>query len=195
MKKRIVISLIVFIIWTLLVFTNKLVWFDDAIYNFLYGFKGDTCTKIMQFFTIFAEPIILTGVGLVVLICKYKKFLFLVGTICGSSLLNLILKNIFRRERPLHFRFIEEKGFSFPSGHAMASMSFYGFLIILIMSSKLGKKYKYFLSIILGIIIFLVGLSRIYLGVHYPSDIISGYLVSFMWLNIVYELMKKERVI
>ena len=194
MKKRVIICLIIFIIWISLIFTDNIGWFDNAVYNCLYSLKSDTFTNIMKIITALSNPvtiIILTGLSLVGLIWQYKKSLFLVGTIGGSTLLNVILKNIFRRARPEHYRFIEETGFSFPSGHAMGSMSFYGFFIILVLNSKLSKTYKYIISIILGLIIFLIGISRIYLGVHYPSDIVGGYLISFIWLNIVYELMRK----
>ena len=195
MKKRIIISLIIFIIWTILVCTNNINWFNDSVYDFLYSLKSNTFTNIMKIFTFFANTkaiVFLSLLSLLGLFFKTKKPLYLVGTIIVSTILNNVLKIIFRVNRPEHYRFITAGGFSYPSGHAMASMTFYGFFIIFVINSNLDKKYKYILSIIIFIFILFIGLSRIYLGVHYPSDIIGGWLISFILLNIANELVKKE---
>ena len=94
-----------------------------------------------------------------------------------ATTLNQILKHIFRRPRPL-YRLIKIGGFSFPSGHAMVSMAFYGYLLYLANTFIDNKKQKKVIIFILSTIILLVGISRIYLGVHYCSDIITGYSIS-----------------
>ena len=106
------------------------------------------------------------------------------------TLLNILLKNIVQRPRPIDYRLIEEVGYSFPSGHSMISMAFYGFIIFLIF--RYGKnKNKVFWEVLLGIIIFLIGISRIYLGVHYASDVVAGFLIAIFYLFVYITVILK----
>ena len=109
----------------------------------------------------------------------------------NSSIINKILKAIFVRPRPNVLRLIKQGGYSFPSGHAMASMTFYGFLIYLIIKSNINKNIKILLTSLLTILILLIGISRIYLGVHYASDILAGYLVSIIYLILFTSVINK----
>ena len=95
------------------------------------------------------------------------------------------------RERPLELMIITEDGYSFPSGHAMAALGFYGFIIYLICISNSKKFIKIVFSILLGLLIFLIGVSRIYLGVHYASDVLAGFLISGAYLILYVILFKK----
>lgn len=105
-------------------------------------------------------------------------------TVAGGGLVNLLLKSYFERERPNVNRIIEEDGFSFPSGHSMGSMTYYGFLIYLVLRSKQKPLTKVGLGILLGLVILGIGISRIYLGVHYPSDVLAGFIAGIVWLVI-----------
>ena len=96
-----------------------------------------------------------------------------------------------QRPRPSKFQIISEKGYSFPSGHSMVSMAFYGLLIYLIYKYIKNKKLKYSLIVTLSILIFLIGISRIYLGVHYASDVIAGFCISLSYLMIYINVLKK----
>ena len=87
---------------------------------------------------------------------------------------------------------IEEDGFSFPSGHSMLAIGIYGFLMFLIYKSNLEKKYKTILMTLLTIIIVVVGLTRMYLGVHYPSDIIGGYLIIGAYLIVFISIINEK---
>ena len=107
-----------------------------------------------------------------------------------STLLNQGLKYIVQRPRPTEFRIIDETGYSFPSGHSMASMAFYGFLIYLIYKNIKNKYIKWGLIITLSVLIILIGMSRIYLGVHYTSDVIAGFLISISYLIIFTSIIK-----
>lgn len=100
------------------------------------------------------------------------------------GLLNQILKNIVQRPRPTEFRMIDESGYSFPSGHSMASAAFYGFLIYLVYKKVKNKKLKITIITLLSLLIILIGISRIYLGVHYTSDVLAGFFVSISYLTI-----------
>ena len=108
-----------------------------------------------------------------------------------STGLNLLLKNIVQRPRPNEFRLIDETGYSFPSGHSMVSMAFYGFLIYLIYKFVKSKRLKWILIIILSALIITIGISRIYLGVHYTSDVLAGFTISVSYLVIYTSIVKK----
>ena len=116
------------------------------------------------------------------------RFYFI--TVAGGGLLNLLLKNFFERERPNIHSMIEADGFSFPSGHSMGSMTYYGFLGYLILRSKRNPLSKVGLGILLCLIILLIGISRIYLGVHYPSDVLAGYAAGLAWLVVCISVLE-----
>lgn len=184
-KQKIIILSCIFIIWTILVVTNSLTLFDDKIYQFIISFQNDTLTNIMKVITSFANPLTIVSLclaSLLSLIWKYKASIYLIIITIISTVFNFLTKNIVLRTRPDHLRLIEETGYSFPSGHAMGSIAFYGFIIFLLSKSKINKYLKIFLSIIIGLTIFLIGISRIYVGVHYPSDIIGGFLLGYIIL-------------
>ena len=102
----------------------------------------------------------------------------------SSLLLMFILKTYFQRDRPLLPVIGEAKGFSFPSGHALISVVFYGLFIHMIWHEVKTKWLRNLLVIILSILILLIAFSRIYLRVHYASDVIAGIAVGFIWLVI-----------
>ena len=95
-----------------------------------------------------------------------------------------------QRPRPIEFRIIDENGYSFPSGHSMVSAAFYGFLIYLIYKNIKNKYLKWGLITILSLLIIFIGISRIYLGVHYTSDVLAGFLISISYLIIFTSLIK-----
>lgn len=98
--------------------------------------------------------------------------------------INQLIKFIIRRPRPIVNRIIEEKGFSFPSGHTMGSMAFYGFIIYLVYKKIDNKKIKWILIISLSIFTFLIGVSRIILGVHYTTDVLAGFFLTISYLTL-----------
>ncbi|KHE72885.1 phosphatase PAP2 family protein [Halobacillus sp. BBL2006] len=102
----------------------------------------------------------------------------------GISALTKVLKLIFERQRPEVLAQYDGVGFSFPSGHSTGSMVFYGFLIYLIVISRLKKGWKWLINILLVLLILSVGSSRIYLGVHYFTDVLAGFLFGLAWLAI-----------
>ena len=143
-------------------------------------------TPVAKIITQFGGAMILTSIAIILLILiKDRKIGILIWiNLIISTLLNQILKHIVQRPRPIEFRIIDESGYSFPSGHSMVSTAFYGFLIYLIYKNVKNKYLRNSLMIILSILIILIGTSRIYLGVHYTSDVIAGFLISISYLII-----------
>ena len=109
-------------------------------------------------------------------------------------IINRLLKFIIRRPRPQAFVLVIENGYSFPSAHAMIGFAFYGFIIYLIMKSKKNKKEKIIYSTLLSLLILVVGISRIYLGVHYASDVIGGFLIALLYLVIFIKYIYKKNI-
>lgn len=99
----------------------------------------------------------------------------------GVWLLNELLKQIFRRQRPQGIQLLTAVDFSFPSGHAMITMASVSLLIYFVIRFIKNKKVAYLLSVILFIYALLIGISRIYLGVHYFSDVIVGWIIAGVW--------------
>lgn len=102
-----------------------------------------------------------------------------VGTI---SAIDQLLKVLVRRRRPQGFRLVEAPGLSFPSGHSMAAMAFYGYGIWLTQSAAGGFSFGLLITVVLACAIFAIGVSRIYLGVHYASDVLGGFCLASAWL-------------
>ena len=111
--------------------------------------------------------------------------------LCIATGLNLILKHVLQRPRPTDYSIISESGYSFPSGHSMISMAFYGFIIYLIYKYVKNKYIKVSLITFLSILIILIGISRIYLGVHYTSDVLAGFLMAISYLVIYISAINK----
>lgn len=149
-------------------------------------FISDNITPIAKGITQLGGAIFLVTLTVILLIViKNRKIGLLICANLGiSTLLNQILKYIIQRPRPTGYRIIDESGYSFPSGHSMVSAAFYGFLIYLIYKNIRNKYLKYLLITLLSSLIILIGTSRIYLGVHYTSDVLAGILISISYLII-----------
>ena len=146
----------------------------------------DFATPIAKFITNFGGAIFLSTICIILfIIIKNKKIgLSIIMNIAIIAILNQVLKRILQRPRPTEFRIIEETGYSFPSGHSMVSMAFYGYLIYLIYKYIKNKYVKCISIVLLSILICSIGISRIYLGVHYTSDVLGGFLISVSYLII-----------
>ena len=187
-------ALTIFILFTILVVTNNVTWFDDPIYHWLHSLFHDQTTTFFLIITSLSSPLVLIVMSLLLLITnkEHKLSLLVILNLLLSTIGNTILKGIFLRERPSDFPLIDETGYSYPSGHSMISMAFYGFLIYIIWQTNWSKRTKIIFSICLGLIIFLIGCSRIYLRVHYPSDVVAGFAISFVYLCIFIHIIKKK---
>ena len=174
---------------------NKEIMYGDIIgYKLISTFLiSDFVTPIAKFITNFGGAIFLSiATVMLFLLIKNKKIgLSIISNIVIITILNQLLKRILQRPRPTEFRIVEETGYSFPSGHSMVSMAFYGYLIYLIYRYIKNKYVKWTLITILSILICLIGISRIYLGVHYTSDVLGGFLISISYLVVYISSIKK----
>ena len=177
-------------IWIFLIFRNKIIGLDNNIYLLLNNLENSILTNFFKIITYLGSAYILIFLAFISLffIKKNNKYKYISINLALAFLFNQILKNIFRRTRPLFKHLVKESGFSFPSGHAMVSFCFYGLIIYFIHKSNL--KHKRIYEILLIVIIVLIGLTRIYLGVHYFSDIIGGFLFGLLYLLLFIRLLK-----
>lgn len=195
-KLLLVLSIIVLIFLIICLLYNRLSLIDESIYNMIIKLKSSFMTFFFKFITFYAsmEWFLLLSIFLFLFYKnKKKKFIFIIYLIV-IGLITLLMKNIFVRIRPNHLMIIFEEGYSFPSGHSSSSMAFYGLIAYFIYKSNLVKNKKILFISLLLILIFLIGISRIYLGVHYPSDVLAGFMVGIIYLIIfiyVYEEVKK----
>lgn len=176
--------------------------FDSAIISYVQGLETPTLTDVMKIFTFIGSGNAIMVITIVVMIFLFVvlhhriELVFFAIVVAVSGELNGMLKDLFHRARPDFHRLIEIGGYSFPSGHAMEAMTVYGALAFLLWrhtSTHLGRTILIILSTIM---IFMIGISRVYLGVHYPSDIIGGYFASIVWLTIaiwIYQWYKERR--
>ena len=188
------ICLILFLALAEDVFNNEIMYGDIIGYNIISTYLiRDSLTPIFKIITRFgsATCLILLTIILFTTIKNKKVGLLISTNLIIITILNQALKIIVQRPRPTEYRIINEAGYSFPSGHSMVSMAFYGFLIYLIYKNIKNKYLKISLIIILSLLIVMIGISRIYLGVHYTSDVCAGFLVSLSYLIIYINFANK----
>ncbi|MFT9486873.1 MAG: phosphatase PAP2 family protein [Tepidibacillus sp.] len=169
---------------------NKIQWFDLPIIIWVQSLENSYLTEVMKFFTwigstkIVIAIIIITSIILYVLLKHRIELVFFVIVIIGSTVLNNLLKVIFHRERPTIHRIIEETGYSFPSGHSMAAFTLYAMISFLLWKHLRSRFGRGLMILFATVMILLIGISRIYLGVHFPSDVLGGYLASGVWFTL-----------
>ncbi|HBU80360.1 MAG TPA: PAP2 family protein [Paenibacillus sp.] len=184
------LSLAVFSIIALSISDNQIHRFDDSLITWIQGMESQGMTRWMELFTWIGSGIpvviiaILSMVVLYVFLKHRRELLFLGCVIAGSAILNTLLKLMFHRARPTIHRIIEVSGYSFPSGHSMAAFSLYGGLAFLIWKHIPTAVGRVLMIIVSAMFILMIGMSRIYLGVHYPSDVVGGYFMSGCWLAV-----------
>jgi undecaprenyl-diphosphatase len=164
--------------------------FDLAVFDLLQHSVSARKSRLMLFITFLGKHQFLIPANLLLIfyfifIRHQNWFSIRVLTIALSSLvLMILLKMLFQRKRPLSPLLTAARGLSFPSGHAIMAVSFYGLLLYIILHAANAGWIKVTATILLVILIFLIGYSRVYLRVHYASDVIAGFIVGILWLAI-----------
>ena len=176
------------------VFNKEIMKGDIIGYNLISTFLiSDFVTPVAKFITNLGGAIFLVALTVIlILFIKNKKVgISILSNLGIITILNQLLKKILQRPRPVGYRIVEETGYSFPSGHSMISMAFYGYLIYLIYKNVENKYLKWTLIVLLSILIVLIGISRIYLGVHYTSDVLGGFCIAISYLVIYISVVNK----
>jgi len=194
-NRKIIISLIALVLFGIITITllqGHTIKLDNKIHEYIIAIRNENLTKIMLIITNICSIFWLTLISIcLILIIKQKKVsLYIILNLINSIILSQVFKLLIKRERPIIINLIEESGYSYPSGHSMISMAFFGLIAYLIYKNMTNKLKKTVLITIILLIISLIGFSRIYLGVHYFSDVISGFLISFSYLMIFINVTK-----
>lgn len=167
---------------------NELQLFDQLVTNAIRFHPSEILTKGMIYISNMGSPLTLTIIGLFLVgyLLLVRKHIWdaiqIPIVLIGATVLNEALKVFFHRQRPSLIHLVQVSGLSYPSGHAMISFSFYGLLICLLWLNLRKPVLRFFLISLIGILILLIGISRIYLGVHYPSDVVAGFAAGSAWL-------------
>ena len=194
-NQRILLSIcfgVLFFIVMLLVVFGKTSSFERMIYDAIISCRNDFFDFYFTTVTKFANTsIIVLVVILFVIIVRNRHALFLVVSSIDCFLLTIIFKHLIGRSRPTELKLIEQGGYSFPSGHTMFAVCVYGYLFYLAITKIKNKVLKYGVSILLFLVILSIGVSRIYVGVHYASDVLAGYFLALFYLFLFIEISKK----
>jgi len=165
--------------------------FDFKVFHFIETYQSPAITRIAKFVTWFGTGFFLIPAYLVIIVFLSKRKQFreavMVAIVATLSLLSgWLLKDIFHRPRPIAPLVSGAGGYSFPSGHSLGGFTFSGVLIYLLLHSSKPGYVKWILSIFLILFAFLIALSRIYLRVHFASDVLGSLLVTIVWLTLTF---------
>ena len=196
-KKMLLIILlsVLFIVDLVIILTGNASVIDNNVYNFIIGFKNSSLTAVLKAVTFLASTKFIIVATLLIFAYTLIRKRYLLTPMVVSPIIHVLsnqgVKHLVRRARPdKALWLVQESGFSFPSGHTMISIFFYGTIIYLV--NKYDVKFKTQISSVCIALMVLVGISRIYLGVHYATDVIGGYLLAgALLLGLTYLFDKK----
>lgn len=189
-NRRVLIVAVCAVVFIMLledVLEGELIKLDALAYQALVEWlRADWLTPLIESVSALASPVVLLALLLIVVAFAPGKR---PGLCCAVNLvlvvaLNLLLKSIVQRPRPEGFNLVMETGFSFPSGHSMVAMAFFGLLVWLVWRYHPKGALRNGCCIGFGLVIVLIGVSRVYLGVHYASDVVAGFCVALAWLAV-----------
>lgn len=195
LSKELIILLVVFTIslFSFLIIAYRVFYLDktgadEKAFALAHSLVNDSTTSIMEFITFFGSHYFLVPANLILcayfLLRKKSRYSIKISAIALSSLLIMVgLKLLFNRHRPLIPLLEPARGLSFPSGHAFMSVCFYGLLMIIIWKEeKPHPMLKWVLLLLVISLLLMIGFSRIYLRVHYFTDVLAGFCIGFFWL-------------
>lgn len=190
-------SFLIFLYVSREIFLNKDENFDQEAFELLHQLISPAFTTWMKWITFMAswEFVLVLSLSIFVYFLFIKRHhwysIKIPAVALGSISFNVLLKNLFDRPRPFLPHLVEASGLSYPSGHAMVSFSFYGLLIYIVWEKVENKWLRWTLCIALLILIHLIGFSRVYLRVHYASDVMAGFALGIIWLILTLFILKK----
>jgi undecaprenyl-diphosphatase len=163
--------------------------FDYSVRNYVHQFASPTVTACMQALSIIGGQVLTALTMIVPLVLwwrgKRRAALWLIVTTLGALVLDVALKFAFHRQRPTPFFGGLPTTYSFPSGHSLFSFCFFGTLAGLMAARTSSRPLKVIIYVSAALLVFSIGLSRIYLGVHYPTDVAAGFLAAGIWVTTV----------
>ncbi len=201
----VVLGINVFISLTETLHSDALAKYDSKITEFVISYRTPALNKFLQFITEvgdFYGYLVIAILSTIIFYLKFKNWRYVVEiffVLIVSGLSNVALKNVINRARPDAEHLVSVETLSYPSGHAMSAIAFYGFLIYLVYTFKLNSWIKTGLILLFTFLIITIGISRVYLGVHFPSDIVGGYIAGFIWVIFcivlfhIIDLLRKRR--
>ena len=162
--------------------------FDTFMRTVIHRLASPALTSIMQKISYLGSVAVLATLGLLATLLFYyyhrqRAAALLVITMAGAAGLDLVLKHAFHRARPLPYFGTSPSSYSFPSGHALGSLCFYGVLAAILTARTRKRAARLYIWTIAVLLIGMIGFSRVYLGVHYPSDVIAGYCAAVVWVG------------
>lgn len=167
---------------------------DATVAQFFYHFRTPTLTTIVKGITLFGNEVVLIAGTLAFIVANWKKHrreaVVFAVVLAMTLVINLLLKEMIQRPRPSLDPLSDLQSYSFPSGHAMNAFVFYALLFRFIFHFTNRSELGFILAFCSIILIFLVGLSRVYLGVHYLSDVVGGFVGGF-WVVITAILVER----
>ncbi len=189
------ICLLIYAAWAILVSSNSqfIQQFDKTVINFICN-NNPAAIKFSTTFTNLGNTnvIIVETIILVIILGIFRKYayaLFTAGTMIAANGYNWIIKHTIERPRPLVHHLVEAHGYSFPSGHSVGSATLFGILIVLTILLVKNKAIKTILCLIWACFPLLIGYTRIFNHVHYPSDVVGGFLEGISFLLIGYSFL------
>lgn len=164
--------------------------FDAVVRTAVHQFATPGLTRLMQVFSFLGSVAAVTAMCLVAICVSFyfhrtPTAALLAITMLGVAVLDVALKYAFHRARPVAFFGPTPSSYSFPSGHALGSLCFYGMLAAILAARARGRGAKFCIWMAAVFLVGMIGFSRIYLGVHYPSDVIAGYCAAAVWVGAV----------
>ena len=194
-RKVILVSglLIFFVVLTILVVLGVTKGFDDSVYSLVRSLESGFFDKYFLTVTKLGnESVVIILAFIIFLLVRRNDKLLVLLTCLLSVISNQLIKHIIMRDRPSVYRMIKQGGFSYPSGHSMIAVSLYGYLLYLAFTKIKNKFLKWFFSILLIVLILSIGISRIYVGVHYASDVIAGFIFALIELLLLVNFSSKR---
>ncbi len=167
---------------------NELTAVDEGVTEFVLSFRSDALTRYFTFVTDLGDRYAYLAITVVLagyFFFRHRSWKFIIQismVLMLATLSNVVLKQVINRQRPVLEHLVTVNTLSYPSGHSMAAMAFYGFLVFLCLRYPMRRWLRICLLTILVLLIFSIGISRIYLGVHFPTDVAAGFIGGLIWV-------------